>query len=245
MQIAVCDDVLEDALYLKGLLRGHETAIYSRTDRLLADIAGKKVHYDLYLLDIYMDSVDALEKGFAEISMDGIELAKKLRAIDGEAVICFVSTSSAFYREAYDLYAMQYLLKPVREEALQELLERVEKRFAKNKGKEQMVRFKWRGQIGMIPYDKILYISSREHTVSIYCKDGDVQNCKSKLSELALQMCDGTFLRCHQSFLVNIYQVDNLNGNELTVSGHRIPVSRRYYAEVKRRYQEMLFEEVD
>lgn len=234
MRIAVCDDCFEDAQYLKTLLDGHETSIYSETDSLLADIADKKVRYDLYLLDIYMDT-----------SMNGIELAKRLRKVEREAAICFVSTSDAFYREAYDLYAMQYLIKPVREEALRELIERVSEQLSRDKGKEQVLRFKWRGRIGAIPYDRILYISSREHTISIYCKDGTVQKYKGKLNELALSVCGGVFLRCHQSFLVNIYQVDNLSGNELTASGHRIPVSRRYYAAVKKRYQEMLFEEVD
>lgn len=51
--------------------------------------------------------------------------------------------------------------------------------------------------------------------------------------------------RCHQSFIVNIYEVDNLSGSELKVFGYRIPVSRRYYAEVKKRYHEVLFEEVE
>lgn len=234
MRIAVCDDCFEDAIYLKTLLAGHEISLYSKADELLADIADKKAHYDLYLLDIYMNT-----------SMNGIELAKRLRKVDREAAICFVSTSDAFYREAYDLYAVQYLLKPVQEEALRELIERVSEQMSKGQVKEQVLRFKWRGQIGAIPYNRILYISSREHTIFIYCEDGTVQKYKGKLNELALSVCGDVFLRCHQSFLVNIYQVDNLSGNELTASGHRIPVSRRYYAEVKKRYQEMLFEEVD
>ena len=111
--------------------------------------------------------------------------------------------------------------------------------------REQSLSFKWRGQGGTIPYRKILYISSREHTISIYCTDGTVQKCKGKLSELELRLCGDVFLRCHQSFLVNIYQVDNLDGNDLIISGQRVPISRKYFAEVKRRYQEILFEEVD
>ena len=95
-----------------------------------------------------------------------------------------------------------------------------------------------------IPYGKILYISSREHTIYIFCTDGTVQECKGKLNELAMQVCGNTFMRCHQSFLVNMYHIDSLRGMELTVGSEKIPVSRRYYAEVKRRYQEILFEEV-
>ena len=52
-------------------------------------------------------------------------------------------------------------------------------------------------------------------------------------------------MRCHQSFIVNMYHVEGLNGMNLTVAGEQVPVSRRYYADIKKRYQEILFEEVD
>ena len=232
MRIAVCDDCMEDALLLKSFLGGHEARVYSRTDCLLADIEQKKIRYDLYLLDIYMEG-----------PVNGIELAKKIYAEQEEAVICFISTSNDFYREAYDLYAVQYLLKPVQGEAVEQLLDRVSKSYARNR--ERKLSFQSRGQTGSIPYGKILYISSREHTISIFCTDGTVQECRGRLNELAMQVDGDVFMRCHQSFLVNMYHVDSLNGSDLIVEGQRIPVSRRYYAEVKKRYQEILFEEVD
>ena len=232
MKIAVCDDCMEDALLISKFLEQHEVRIYSDTGGLLLDIEENKIQYDLYLLDIFMEG-----------SVNGIKLAEKIRGTWEEAAICFISTSDGFYREAYDLYAIQYLVKPVREEAIQQLLDKVSKTLARNR--EQKLSFQYRGQSGRIPYGKILYISSMEHTISIYCTDGTVQECKGKLSELAQQVCGSTFMRCHQSFLVNMYHVDNLSGADLLVAGERIPISRRYYAEVKKRYLEILFEEVD
>lgn len=232
MRIAVCDDCMEDALSLKRFLGGHEAKVYSDTDSLLEDIENKKIQYDLYLLDIYMEG-----------SIDGIKLAERISREQEEAAICFVSTSNDFYREAYDLYVVQYLLKPVKEAAVKQLLDRVSKSLARNR--EKKLFFQSRGQTGSIPYGKILYISSREHTLSIYCTDGTVQECKGRLNELATQVCGDEFMRCHQSFLVNMYHVDSLSGTDLIVDGQRIPVSRRYYTEVKQRYQEILFEEVD
>ena len=120
MRIAVCDDCMEDALSLKKYLDGQEVSIYSDAGSLLADVEGRNRQYDLYLLDIFMEE-----------SMDGIGLAKKLRMGQEEAVICFVSTSDDFYREAYDLYAVQYLIKPIKEESVKELLQKVQKNQAK------------------------------------------------------------------------------------------------------------------
>lgn len=235
MRIAVCDDCMEDALSLKKYLGGQEVSIYSNAESLLADIEDKKKQYDLYLLDIFMEE-----------SMNGIELAEELRKVQEEAFICFISTSDDFYREAYDLYAVQYLIKPVREESVKKLLWKVQKDLTRRlDGKERTLIYSWWGKSGAIPYGKIRYISSSGHTLSIYCTDGKIQESTGKLNDLERQICGDTFQRCHQSFIVNIYHVESMNGSELTIAGEQVPVSRRYYAEVKKRYQKMLFEGVD
>lgn len=234
MRIAVCDDCMEDALSLKNYLAGKEVSIYSDAESLLADVEGKNGQYDLYLLDIFMEE-----------SMNGIELAEKLRGVQEEAMICFVSTSDDFYREAYDLYAVQYLIKPVEKESIHKLLQKVQKSLVRQTDKEKNLTYSWWGKRGAIPYGKIRYICTRGHALAICCTDGKIQESTGKLSELGRQICGDTFLRCHQSFIVNIYHVEGMNGPELTIAGEQIPVSRRYYVEVKKRYQMMLFEEVD
>ena len=231
MRIAICDDCREDALQMKAQLEGHNVTVYENGEQLLQAVGEEYCQYVLYLLDIYLGA------------MDGIELARRLRLLDEEAAICFVSSSDAFYREAYDLYAIQYLLKPIAPEALQHLVEQVER--IKKKETERVLRFKWRGKLGSIPVKKILFVSSREHKLSIYCKDGSIQEYIGKMDEMADQLCGGAFCRVHQSFVVNLYYVDSLDGNELDIAGYRIPISRRYGAEVKKRYQEILFEEMN
>lgn len=235
MRIAVCDDCMEDTLSLKKYLEGQEVNIYSDAESLIADVEGKNKRYDLYLLDIFMKE-----------SMSGIELAEKLRGVQEEAVVCFVSSSDDFYREAYDLYAVQYLIKPVKEESIKKLLKKVQKDLTRRSiNKEKNLVYSWWGKSGAIPYGKIRYIGSRGHTLFIYCTDGKIQESTGKLNDLGRQICGDVFLRCHQSFVVNIYHVEDMRGSELTIDGEQIPVSRRYYAEVKKRYQEILFEGVD
>lgn len=232
MQIAVCDDCMEDVLSLKKFLEGHEVSVYSDADSLLADIDNKRIQYDLYLLDIYMEE-----------SMNGLELARRLRKVQEEALICFISTSDDFYREAYDLYAVQYLIKPVKEESLKNLLRKVQK-ILDHEGEKKLI-YSWWGKNGLIPYGKIRYISSRGHTLYIYCTDGKIQESTGKLNDLEYQVCDDILIRCHQSFIVNMYHVEGLSGTNLIVAGEQIPVSRRYYDKVKKRYREILFEEVE
>ena len=233
MRIAVCDDCRQDACAVRELLPGQEVTLYGSAESLLSDVEQGGKHFDLYLLDIFMEN-----------SMSGIELAGKLRALDEAAVICFVSASNDFYREAYDLYAVQYLIKPIGREELEKLLDKVEKIFIKKK--EKTLGYSWRRASGVIPYGKILYISSREHVLSIHCTDGRVQESTGKLSDLEQQICGDTFLRCHQSFIVNVYHIRKIAGMDLVLAekGEKVPVSRRYYAAVQERYRKLLFEEV-
>ncbi len=232
MRIAICDDSAQDALALQSLLAGHEVSVYSDSDSLLADIEEKKMRHDLYLLDIFMGN-----------SMNGIELAKRLRKSREEAVICFISTSDDFYREAYDLYAVQYLLKPVQEEALNMLLAKVQSAF--HRGAEKKLVYSWRGKNGAIPYGKIRYIGSRGHSLFIRCTDGSTQESAGKLADLERQVCGDQLMRCHQSFIVNMYHIEQLSGTDLLIGGEWIPVSRRYFESVRKRYREILFEEVE
>lgn len=231
MRIAICDDCAADAEDLKRRLTGHETVVYTDEESLLADVTDRALSYDLYLLDIYITE-----------SADGIGLAKKILALQEEAVICFISTSSDFYREAYDLYILQYLIKPVQDEELRKLLDRV---MGAVDRKNKNLTFRSRKQTICIPYNRILYMSSREHTVSICCEDGSLYEWSGRLTEMEQELQDDVFLRCHQSFLVNMYHVDSMSGTELMVAGNRIPISRRYYAGVRARYHEILFEGVD
>lgn len=230
MRIAICDDCAADAEELKSRLTGHAAVVYTDAESLLTDVESRSFCYDLYLLDIYITE-----------SADGIELAKRIRARQEDVAICFITTSNDFYREAYNLYVLQYLIKPVRDEELQRLLDRVMDTVLR---KDRSLTVRSRKQTICIPYNTILYMSSREHTVSICCEDGAVHECSGRLTEMEQELQGGVFLRCHQSFLVNMYHVDSMSGTQLMIAGHQIPVSRRYYADVRARYHEIMFEEV-
>ncbi len=231
MKIAVCDDCREDAMYVASFLSGHKCDIFSSPAALLLKQKETESLYDLYLLDICMGEEAA-----------GIDLAKKVRERDTDAAICFISSSDAFYREAYDIQDVNYLLKPVSETALLTLVERVERRQLKSH--QQSFHFKWNGQMVSVPYSNILYINSNDHILDIYCKDGSVRHCSAKLDDVEPLLDGRIFFRCHQSFLVNLYSVDYLRGSDFVIGKILIPISRRYFAETKRRYQEILFEEV-
>ncbi len=109
---------------------------------------------------------------------------------------------------------------------------------------DRVFQFPFVGGKKCIKADEIIYIETARHKNIFYVGD-QTYSIYKKLDEIEEELKGMGFIRIHQSFLVNMYHVDSMSGSDLIVAGQRIPVSRRYYAEVKRRYQEILFEEVD
>lgn len=233
MQIAICEDNEKDARRLMQMIgMSHSMEIYTSGEALLLDMEELSARYDLYLLDIFLGNGE-----------NGICLANSIRGMDAESLICFVSTSDDFYRQAYDLYAFQYLLKPVEKQDVQKLLQKAEGMISKNKGRA--VTFVRYGKPYAIPYGKILYIASRGHTLLYKCKDGSEYCSNGKLNEAAEDLDPEVFFRCHQSFIVNLYNVDDMQQTVFLCGGEEIPISRPYYQQAKERYRKMLFEEFD
>lgn len=231
MKIAICDDSQADAQRLIAMLDGSHTAQwFPSAEALLIEMEEAGGYFDLYLLDIFMTG------------MNGVELARYIRELDSEALLCFISTSEDFYREAYDCYAFQYLLKPVERGAFQELLCRASERMVRDR--ERTIKLVWNRKHLTLPYSRILFVTSRGHTLFIQCRDGVVEQHTGRLEDLSQQMDGNVFVRCHQSYIVNLYNVDAMNGDEFISGGQRIPISRRY-ARVKEQYRTLMFEDME
>ncbi|MCQ4637609.1 LytTR family DNA-binding domain-containing protein [Anaerovorax odorimutans] len=233
MHIAICEDNLMDAQRLTSMIdMAHTYEVYSSGQKLISEMEELSAHFDLYLLDIFLDD-----------NMDGVRLAHKIRDIDSEALICFVSASDDFYREAYDLYAFQYLVKPVGRQDFEKMLERAAHTIRRNR--ERVVTFERYGKPYAIPYGDILYIASQGHRLLYKCKGGVKYQSNGKLQDVAEKLDPEVFARCHQSFLVNLYNVDDLKQNMFLCEGEEIPISRPYYKDVKKQYRKALFDSFD
>jgi len=231
LKIAICDDSSIDVCSLVSMMEGaHVHRIFSTAEELLSELEDANARFELYLLDIFMEG------------MNGIELGKRIRELDDGALICYVSSSPDYYAEAFSIYAFQYLIKPVTEEAFQELLRRASEQLARDR--KQSVRLSSKGRTISIPYGRVLYIASMGHELSIHLKDGSVEKVRGRLDELADVLDGAVFARCHQSFLVNLYNVTALETNSFFCGTEEIPISKRYVA-VKERYRALLFSDMD
>lgn len=229
LRIAVCDDVWEDASALETMiyeiLPGTDIWICTSGETLLKKIEAKGNPFDAIFLDIGM------------AGKDGIETAREIRKLDETVPIIFVSNSDGYYREAFDVFAYQYLLKPVDKRMLAQIAGRL--KGTRQKG-EPALHFRYRAQIYTLRHSRIRYISSSLHTVIFHLSDGRDVQCRGKLSDFADQLEGSSFVRTHQSFFVNMDAVTSMKTDSILIDETMIPISRSFAKEVQERYAEYL-----
>ena len=217
-KIAICDDVEVERFVLKRQLmvyfqkNGGEAQIqeYESGESLLADVEDGYLWPDLIFLDIYMGA------------LNGMDTARKLRKLGVKAPIVFLTASPDFALESYEVEASGYLLKPAEEEQTTALLHRLLK-----PGLRKRISVKCRRQYRYPFVDEILYLESDRHTVTLHMLDGSEIETTEKLGDLEKRIDDPCFCRCHQSYLVNMEHITDVQEDFILRNGDQVPIRVR------------------
>ena len=169
----------------------------------------------------------------------GIDLGNKLRRCGSEKTIIYITSSNEFAMEAYDVHAIRYLLKPLREDQLFEALDCAFSYSEPANGSRYLVRTK--GGLVSVLYSQIEYIENSSRMLAVHLVNGEViksifirGSFDEEIRELA---SDSSFLHVHKSFLVNMRYVRQLDRDSILLeSGSSIPISRKRAADVKKEY---------
>lgn len=223
-KIAICDDSSADRQYLSTLAdrwaadRGHviQTAFFSSAEEFLFHYAEEK-DYDILLLDIEMGA------------MDGVTMARTLRRDNETVQIIFVTGYSDYIAEGYDVAALHYLMKPVREDKLFSVLDRAAEKLSRN---ETVLNFEAGGEMVRVPIYQIRYADVSGNYVTIHAA-GEV-TVKMTLGELEGQL-DRRFYRAGRSVIVNLTMISRVTKTEILLSdGTAVPLPRGAYEGVNR-----------
>jgi DNA-binding LytR/AlgR family response regulator len=228
LNIAICDDLQEDRDSLKNVLaafmyaKNYEIEIreYSDGIELLSEKAEVLAGFDLIFLDIFMEH------------SNGMEIAKALRSGDIPAPIIFLTTSPDYALDSYDVEALSYLLKPFQAEKLDTVLERFLKGY-----RPKSVFLAGR----LFVLEDIVFAESKLKTVYIHFKDGTHVELREKLDTIEEKIADKYFMRCHQSYFVNLNYIKRIE-NEAFITTLDTPVliRKRDFPEIRKRYYDYL-----
>lgn len=225
IRIAITDDSGEERGKIMNMLKARFTDCniteFSSGEDFLKNFCSEM--YDIVFLDIFMDGIN------------GMETAKELRLQDNKVKIIFITTSTDFALESYDVFAYGYLVKPILEEKFISLINKLKAEISVNKEKYYIIKNSQ--SIRKISYNDIEYIESLNTKLYINLTDGERIIIYDKLSNAEAEL-DGRFLRCHQSYLVNMDYIADMPEDFVMHSGKTVPVRVRSRRQMKNTYHD-------
>lgn len=182
-----------------------------------------KYSYDLIFLDIRMDDIN------------GMELAKKIREEDKDVLLVFVTSERGFVFEGYEVDAYRYILKPISDEKLSDVLNYAVKNAVRDEGS---IILKVDNEMTRIKRSDIIFIEVKGHYVDIHTNEGVITTKMSFEEGLAsLNENNELFIKSHRSYAVNLDKILKIGRTELTLTNRDvIPVSKSMYEAVNKAF---------
>lgn len=149
-------------------------------------------------------------------SLNGIEIAQKIQQENPKIKIIYMTAYSQYSESIFKTKPTYLLLKPIKKEQIKKSLERALQEEKQNKS---IKTFNIKGKIFNIEVEKIKYIESNKRVVIIYEEDLK-RRIYGKLDEIE-EMLSSNFVRCHQSYIVNLEHVRELNTHEFVLHTRR------------------------
>lgn len=223
-KIAICDDSVADGQFVLDMVRrwAAENSHMVRADTFTSAESflfhyADESDYDILLLDIEMGA------------MDGVTMAKRLRKENDTVQIVFITGYSDYISEGYEVAALHYLMKPVREDKLCSVLDRAAEKLSKN---EKVLNFEIGGEMVRVPVYQIRYADVMGNYVTIHAA-ADI-TVKMTLGELEKAL-DERFHRVGRSAIINLTQISRVTKTEIKLSdGTAVPLPRGAYDGVNR-----------
>ena len=224
MHIAICDTdetqrrLLTDTI--RAMLSKQSFAFqikeYTRVRELLYDVQDG-------------ECVDAIFMDMAVAG--GWEGVLALRTLGFEGFLVLMSDCRERILEGYTVEADGYLTKPYEAEHIRELLARLCLRASK-----ACLTVRCHARIVRVPYHDIVYIESRNARCIIHRLGHGDHTLYAQLDDLERELGDERFLRCHQSYLVNMDHVVSADKQFVMSNGDAVSIRQRELRFLRERY---------
>lgn len=248
MRIAICDDEPEIRNDIERKIR----LLYPEIEILLYEdgqaLLDTKAPFDIAFLDIRMEG------------MNGMDVARALRAAGSDAVIIFVTALEEYVYEAFDVGAFHYLVKPLDRGKFYEVLSKAvtarQNTVAecqntaagcqntgtnyRNIGVEAVrmepgITVKTGAVTERVRFSEIYYMEVFNRKIILHKKDGVIE-FYGKMKELEQRLGDD-FMRTHRAYLVNLRYVRKYNAAEITLeNGQTVLIAKQKYARFVKQY---------
>lgn len=182
---------------------------------------GDNNSYSGLLVDIQMNGIS------------GIKLAKHLREKGDITPIVFITALPNHISVGYDVSALHYLVKPIKQEKLFVCLDKIYRITSKIK---QYIIIQSNDITKKLIQDNIVSLESQNHSTWVTCIDNKYL-AKMGINSLEKSLLSYNFIKCHRSYIIGIKHINAIKKYEATMTNKDIiPISRRLYNDVYNRF---------
>lgn len=231
LRIAICDKSKKQQSELLNYI-AHDTEIgddyttecFSDVRTIRARIECHDFNFDLLFLE-----VDAAGK-------KGLAIAAYIRQQKIDIDIIFLASNLDFIAEGFHLKAFNYIVKPLTYDHF--CYEMKQYLNEKRQYQNEYLSVQVQGKEQMISLNMVSHFTSDARKIGAYFSNTDeVVWFYGKLDDLEKKLMDYGFLRCHQSYLVNICRIDAITSERIQTKNGDFPISRKYSANVKEKWE--------
>lgn len=172
---------------------------------------------------------------FLDIHMPKLMGHEFLRTLRNPPKVIFTTAYKEYALDAFELDAIDYLLKPITLERLMKALNKIynmpvtELREENNViGNEGFVYFRADRKMIKVAYSNIIYIESMKDYIKIVRMNDKPLLVKQSISSLEDILPANLFLRIHRSYIVAINKIAAFTNHDVEIGGQEIPIGRLY-----------------
>lgn len=226
LQIAICEDNHQylnqlvnsiEAILKKNNING--SVVYSSTNASDFERYIPESGANTFFLDIDLRA-----------SVTGYMLAEKIRKKDITAYIVFITGHFEFVLQAYKVNSFDFLIKPVTDDVLEECILRVYENYTILNNKHRYIEVKSGSSVYKLKIDNIVFIERLKRDTYIYLNNGKI-TCHESLESMERLLCNGSFIRCHKSFIANKFFISEIHHKDKLIvfeTGHKCYLGRKY-----------------
>ena len=197
IRIAIVEDDKEVQAQLADYIRRYERqfgrmfelSLFDDGDEIVSDY---RAVYDIILLDVQMRR------------MDGMAAAERIRQMDKDVLLIFITNMAQFAIRGYAVDALDYVLKPVPYFAFSQQLQKAVARLRARQ--KTFLTVPVEGGLRLVDVASLYYLESEGHKVRLYGEEGEL-TVSGTLKSFEEKLAGKPFARCNSGYLVNLAQV--------------------------------------
>ena len=175
----------------------------------------------VYLEDNEVDII------FLDINMPKLSGMELLKYINSNGLVIFTTAYPKFAVDAFEHNAFDYLVKPISFDRFLKSIDKVKKHLATTDSVESnSITIKENKRLYKIQLDEIFYLEAYGDYVKVHTSE-KMYTVKKRLTGYE-KILKKQFIRIHRSYIINLDKIDFVEGNQVSISGNKIPISSGY-----------------